>query len=143
MAYPLVMAQQYFLTHRGVDQAIIADAKKKLQSSYDRLKSFEVKTAFIIPSGGFGTCSSVLGNYFTHVGTPPLDWYGSAPANESLTAYGLHEFQDMKKVYPVEDALIARIKSARLPFLLFIFVVVFFLSLSTLHPVSCSRFLSI
>ena len=39
------------------------------------------------------------------------DWYGSPPANESLTAYGLLEFQDMKEVYPVEEALIERIKS--------------------------------
>ena len=57
VAYPLVMAQQYFLSHRGVDPKIIEDAKKNLQKSYDRLKGFEVKTAGVIPSGGFGTCS--------------------------------------------------------------------------------------
>jgi hypothetical protein len=54
-----------------------------LDFGYKRLKTFEVK------GGGF-------------------DWYGKPPAHESLTAYGLMQFVDMKAVYPVEQELIDR-----------------------------------
>ena len=48
-----------------------------------RLVSFEVK------GGGF-------------------DWFGYPPANRTLTAYGLIEFQDMAKVHDVDPKLIER-----------------------------------
>ena len=37
ISYPMVMAQQYFLTHTGVDPAIIEKAKGLLDTSYKRL----------------------------------------------------------------------------------------------------------
>jgi len=58
-------------------------AEKYVGTGYQRLLTFEV------PGGGFSL-------------------FGSAPANEFLTAYGLMEFNDMAKVYPVDEALIER-----------------------------------
>ena len=40
-----------------------------------------------------------------------FDWFGSPPANRTLTAYGLMEFQDMARVHDVDPALIARTRS--------------------------------
>ena len=37
-----------------------------------------------------------------------FDWFGNPPANQTLTAYGLLEFEDMAKVYDVDPALIQR-----------------------------------
>ena len=37
--------------------------------------------------------------------------YGSPPGNESLTAYGLLEMLDMKKVFPVEDKLLKQLNN--------------------------------
>src|SRR5260370_39293361 len=54
-----------------------------IANGYQRLLTFEV------PSGGFS-------------------WFGNAPANKILTAYGLMEFSDMSKVHDVDPKLIAR-----------------------------------
>jgi len=64
---------------------------KKLQISYNKLITFEVKNG--------------------SQGTGGFDWYGRAPANESLTSYGLLEFNDMSKVYSIEQDLIPRIRN--------------------------------
>jgi hypothetical protein len=37
-----------------------------------------------------------------------FSWFGSAPANKILTAYGLMEFNDMSRVHDVDPKLIAR-----------------------------------
>jgi hypothetical protein len=37
-----------------------------------------------------------------------FEWFGGAPAHEALTAYGVLEFHDMAKVYPVDEALLER-----------------------------------
>lgn len=37
-----------------------------------------------------------------------FSWFGSAPANKILTAYGLMEFSDMSKVHGVDPRLISR-----------------------------------
>lgn len=58
-------------------------AEKLVALGYQRLISYEVD------GGGFS-------------------WFGEAPANQVLTAYGVLEFADMAKVYPVDPALIAR-----------------------------------
>jgi len=57
--------------------------KDSLPTGYQRLLTFEV------PSGGFS-------------------WFGNAPSNKILTAYGLMEFSDMSKVHDVDPKLIAR-----------------------------------
>jgi uncharacterized protein YfaS (alpha-2-macroglobulin family) len=83
--YPLVMAQQYFMTHQGVDPTKIAKAKGLLAAGYQKLIGFEST------SDGY-------------------EWFGANPAHEALTAYGLMEFVDMAKVMPVDDAMIVRTK---------------------------------
>jgi hypothetical protein len=60
-----------------------AKAEGFIANGYQRLLTFEV------PGGGFS-------------------WFGSAPANKILTAYGLMEFSDMSKVHEVDARLIER-----------------------------------
>jgi uncharacterized protein YfaS (alpha-2-macroglobulin family) len=58
-------------------------AEKYVGTGYQRLLTFEVS------GGGFSL-------------------FGNSPANVFLTAYGLMEFTDMSKVYPVDESLIER-----------------------------------
>ncbi len=60
-----------------------ARARQYIHLGYQRLVSFEIS------GGGF-------------------DWFGHPPANRTLTAYGLMEFQDMAKVHDIDPNLIAR-----------------------------------
>ena len=84
--YPLVMAQQYFTTHTGVDPAIIQKSNDILERGYTRLMGFECK------SGGF-------------------EWFGENPGHEALTAYGLLEFTDMATVRPVDSKMLDRTRT--------------------------------
>ena len=63
--------------------AVHAKAEGFITTGYQRLLTFEV------PGGGFS-------------------WFGQAPANKILTAYGLMEFSDMSKVHDVDPNLISR-----------------------------------
>ncbi|MBO7741532.1 MAG: hypothetical protein J6S21_03170, partial [Victivallales bacterium] len=64
--YPLVMAQQYFLSHSGIEPRKITEAGKLLEEGYKKLISFECREK------GY-------------------EWFGASPAHEALTAYGLME----------------------------------------------------
>jgi len=81
--YPLVMAQQYFVSHQGIAPEKIAKAKTLLDKGYKKLISFESQ------SKGY-------------------EWFGANPAHEALTAYGLMEFVDMSKIMSVDNSMIAR-----------------------------------
>ncbi|XAM01447.1 MG2 domain-containing protein [Phycisphaeraceae bacterium D3-23] len=81
--FPLVMAQQYFLSHQGVDPALVAAAQEKLDAGYQRLIGFETE------QNGY-------------------EWFGSTPPHEALTAYGLLEFVEMSKVMDVDQDMIDR-----------------------------------
>ena len=81
--YPLVMAQQYFISHQGVDPEKIAKAKKLLNAGYKKLVGFESQ------DNGY-------------------EWFGANPAHEALTAYGLMEFADMARIMPIDEAMIKR-----------------------------------
>lgn len=81
--YPLVMAQQYFQSHVGVDPELIKRSQGMLTKGYDRLIGFECK------NGGF-------------------EWFGEDPGHEALTAYGLLEFSDMAEVRDVDQEMLAR-----------------------------------
>lgn len=81
--YPLVMAQQYFDSHTGVDPSLIAKSRDILKTGYGKLVSFE----------------SADSGY---------EWFGANPAHEALTAYGLMQFTDMAKVSPIDDTMIER-----------------------------------
>jgi len=84
--YPLVMAQQYFLTHTGVDPRLVDRARASLDKGYARLASFECKQK------GY-------------------EWFGGDPGHEALTAYGLLEFSDMAQVRDVDGSMIQRTRS--------------------------------
>ena len=81
--YPLVMAQQYFQTHQGVDPGLIQRSAEMLDKGYRRLTGFESK------SGGF-------------------EWFGNDPGHDALTAYGLMQFTDMAEVRDVDSAMLQR-----------------------------------
>jgi len=79
--YPLVMADQYFTTHTGVDPSLIARSNDLLDKGYARLTSFECRNK------GY-------------------EWFGEDPGHECLTAYGLLEFTDMSAVRNVDPAML-------------------------------------
>jgi hypothetical protein len=81
--YPLVMAQQYFTTHHGVDPKIIERSQQLLDRGYKKLTGFEC------PKRGY-------------------EWFGRGMGHEALTAYGLMEFVDMAKVSEVDRVMIQR-----------------------------------
>ena len=84
--YPNIMVLRVLGETRGVDPKLAADAHARLAAGYERLTGYEVE------GGGF-------------------DWWGKAPAHETLTAYGLMQFLDMQVVYPVDPKLIERTAS--------------------------------
>jgi hypothetical protein len=84
--YPLIMAQQYFLSHQEVPAALIEQSADILNRGYDRLRGFECK------SGGF-------------------EWFGADPGHDALSAYGLMEFTDMSGVRAVDSALLERTRA--------------------------------
>jgi uncharacterized protein YfaS (alpha-2-macroglobulin family) len=85
-AYPNTLALDYMKRTQKLTPEIHAKAGGFIASGYQRLLTFEV------PGGGFS-------------------WFGNAPANKILTAYGLMEFADMAKVYDVDPRVIERTQS--------------------------------
>jgi len=81
--YPNVLALDYMKRTKKLTPEVHAKAEGYIANGYQRLLTFEV------PGGGFS-------------------WFGNAPANKILTAYGLMEFSDMSKVYDVDPKLILR-----------------------------------
>ena len=81
--YPNVLALDYMKRTKKLTPEVHAKAEGYIANGYQRLLTFEV------PGGGFS-------------------WFGNAPANKILTAYGLMEFYDMSKVYDVDPRLISR-----------------------------------
>jgi len=81
--YPNVLALDYMKRTKKLTPEVHAKAEGYIANGYQRLVTFEV------PGGGFS-------------------WFGNAPANKILTAYGLMEFYDMSKVHEVDSKLILR-----------------------------------
>jgi uncharacterized protein YfaS (alpha-2-macroglobulin family) len=81
--YPNVLALDYMKRTKKSTPEVHAKAEGFIANGYQRLLTFEV------PGGGFS-------------------WFGQAPANKILTAYGLMEFSDMSKVYDVDAKVIQR-----------------------------------
>jgi len=79
--YPLVMADQYFLSHSGVDPAIIQQSNELLDKGYNRLIGFECKNK------GY-------------------EWFGDDPGHECLSAYAILEFTDMSQVRTVDQTMV-------------------------------------
>ena len=84
--YPLVMAQDYFLSHTGVPVALIERSQDMLDKGYAKLIGYECKEK------GY-------------------EWFGADPGHEALTAYGLLEFVDMARVHTVDGAMIERTRA--------------------------------
>ncbi len=81
--YPNILALEY-LQHTQQDApAVEIKAREYIHLGYQRLLSFEIS------GGGF-------------------DWFGYPPANRTLSAYGLMEFEDMARVHDVDPEVIAR-----------------------------------
>jgi uncharacterized protein YfaS (alpha-2-macroglobulin family) len=81
--YPNVLALEYMKRTKKLTPEVHAKAEGYIANGYQRLLTFEVK------GGGFS-------------------WFGQAPANKILTAYGLMEFADMAKVHDVDPRVIQR-----------------------------------
>lgn len=79
--YPLVMADQYFLSHTNVDPQLIAQSNALLDQGYQRLIGFECRNK------GY-------------------EWFGEDPGHECLSAYGLLEFTDMSEVRSVDQGML-------------------------------------
>lgn len=83
MTYPNVLILDYMQTSGNANPEVQMQAEKYVGTGYQRLLTFEVS------GGGFSL-------------------FGNSPAEVFLTAYGLMEFSDMARVYPVDEALIKR-----------------------------------
>jgi len=80
--YPVIMAQQYFESHTGVNPQFVRRGQELLDRGYKKLTSFE--------------CDK-----------KGYEWFGEDPGHEALTAYGLLEFTDMAKAYTVAAGMLA------------------------------------
>ena len=81
--YPNALVLAYLRSAKKSRPELEAKALRYLQAGWQRLVTYEVT------GGGFS-------------------WFGQAPANTILTAYGLMEFHDMKAVTTVDTAVLAR-----------------------------------
>lgn len=81
--YPNLLVLDLLRQSNRSNPEIETRANAMLASGYQQLAAYECK------NGGF-------------------DWWGRDPAHEGLTAYGIMEFVDMKRVYPVDQGLIDR-----------------------------------
>jgi len=82
-AYPNILVADYVKKARVASPELLMKAEQYLNVGYQHLLTFER------PGGGF-------------------DWWGSGPPLIWLSAYGLQEFNDMSKVYPVDHGVIER-----------------------------------
>ncbi len=82
-AYPNILVVDYIKKARLASPEILMKAENYLNVGYQRLLTFER------PGGGF-------------------DWWGSGEPLIWLSAYGLQEFNDMAKVYPIDRGVIDR-----------------------------------
>lgn len=82
--YPNVMIMQYLKQHDVTDTALLEKSARLIDAGYARLAGYES------PKKGY-------------------EWFGGDPGHEALTAYGLVEFADMKRVFGgVDDAMLGR-----------------------------------
>ncbi len=83
VTYPNLLVLDYMKRTKRVTPELQMKAEQYVNVGYQRLLSYEVD------GGGFS-------------------WFGSAPANKVLTAYGLQEFADMIAVWDVDESMIQR-----------------------------------
>ena len=83
VAWPNVLVMDYMKTTRQITPEVQMKAEGFINLGYQRMVSYEVS------GGGFS-------------------WFGQAPANKILTAWGLMAFHDMAAVHNVDAAIISR-----------------------------------
>lgn len=83
VTYPNILVLDYMRKIEQVTPELEMKAEGYINLGYQRLLSFEVE------GGGF-------------------DWFGNPPASKLLTAYGFMEFNDMSKVYEIDERVIER-----------------------------------
>ena len=83
VTYPNILILNYLRQTEQIRPETEMAAEQYISLGYQRLLSFEVS------GGGYS-------------------WFGDAPANKILTAYGLMEFSDMAKVYEIDERVIER-----------------------------------
>jgi hypothetical protein len=83
VAYPNILVADYVKKARVASPQLLMTAENYLNVGYQKLLTFER------PGGGF-------------------DWWGSGEPLVWLSAYGLQEFNDMAKVYPIDKGVIDR-----------------------------------
>lgn len=81
--YPNALVEAFLRREGRLTPELERRITRLLSLGYQKLIGFEVE------GGGF-------------------EWFGRAPANQVLTAYGLMEFSDMARVFPVDPELIER-----------------------------------
>ncbi|HVE87296.1 MAG TPA: prenyltransferase/squalene oxidase repeat-containing protein, partial [Myxococcales bacterium] len=81
--YPNVLIYESLQRSGRLTPEVEKRAKGFISAGYQRLLTFEVS------GGGF-------------------EWFGRAPANQVLSAYGLLELSDMSRLFPVDPAVIER-----------------------------------
>jgi uncharacterized protein YfaS (alpha-2-macroglobulin family) len=81
--YPNVLVLDYLRATNQAAPEVQLKAEQYINTGYQRLTTFEV------PGGGFSL-------------------FGRVPADRMLTAYGLQEFGDMRRVHPIDEAMIQR-----------------------------------
>jgi uncharacterized protein YfaS (alpha-2-macroglobulin family) len=81
--YPNALILDYLRKTKKATPEVEKKAKEYLAAGWQRLLSFEV------PGGGFS-------------------WFGQAPANQVLTAYGIEEFSDMARVMTIDKRVLER-----------------------------------
>jgi hypothetical protein len=82
-AYPNILVVDYVKKARVASPQLLMKAEQFLNVGYQKLLTFER------PGGGF-------------------DWWGNGEPLVWLSAYGLQEFSDMAKVYPIDRGIIDR-----------------------------------
>src|SRR5260370_15895425 len=82
-AYPNVLVVDYIKKARVASPELLMKSEQYLNVGYQKLLTFER------PGGGF-------------------DWWGNGEPLVWLSAYGLNEFSDMAKVYPIDKGVIDR-----------------------------------
>jgi hypothetical protein len=82
-AYPNILVVDYVKKARVASPEILMKAENFLNVGYQKLLTFER------PGGGF-------------------DWWGSGEPLVWLSAYGLQEFNDMARIYPIDKGVITR-----------------------------------
>src|SRR5437762_13036538 len=80
-AYPNILAVDYVKKARVASPQLLMKAEQFLNVGYQKLLTFER------PGGGF-------------------DWWGNGEPLVWLSAYGLQEFSDMAKVYPIDRGIL-------------------------------------